>query len=91
VTLVIKELRGYQHQQKDERKRYFESIKKLLAQDKFSHIYIEEAALKHPVTQSILGRFPHAKTIEIGHYKDLFNRSNQNFQVQKSSQKLFWP
>ncbi len=62
--------------------------KSFLLQDKFSHIYIEEAALKHPVTQSILGRFPHAKTIEIGHYKDLFNRSNQNFQVQKSSQKL---
>lgn len=56
--------------------------------DRFSHIYIEEKAFKYAISQNILDRFGKAKKIEIGHYKDVFCRPNQGFQVQKSAQKL---
>lgn len=59
-----------------------------LLHDKFSHIYIEKQAKGLPVTKSILEKFPNAVKIEIEHYKDIFNRNNQDFQTQKSSQKL---
>ncbi|WP_218064915.1 SPL family radical SAM protein [Vulcanibacillus modesticaldus] len=54
----------------------------------FSHIYIEKEILDHHLTKRILNRFPKAKVIEIEHYKDVFNRSKQNFFLQKNSQKL---
>ncbi len=59
-----------------------------LLHDKFSHIYIEKQAKGHPVTKSILEKFPNAVNIETDHYKDIFNRNNQDFQTQKASQKL---
>jgi len=40
------------------------------------------------MTKQIINRFPQAQIIEISHYKDVFNRSRQNFFVQKQSQKL---
>jgi spore photoproduct lyase len=33
-------------------------------------------------------KFPNAVNIETDHYKDIFNRNNQDFQTQKASQKL---
>ena len=54
----------------------------------FSHIYIEEAATDYPQTQEVLRRFPTAQTITIKSYKDLFNRPQQEWQLQKQSQKL---
>ncbi|MCI9626931.1 MAG: radical SAM protein [Clostridia bacterium] len=54
----------------------------------FSHIYIEEKALYHPVTEQILQKFPQAKQIRIAHYKDVFCRSRQQFGLQKQSPKL---
>lgn len=54
----------------------------------FSHIYIEEKALNYPVTQAVLNRFNTAVKITVRHYKDVFNRSNQDFQLQKANRKL---
>lgn len=63
------------------------SERKLLA-DNYSHIYIEEEALKYPLTKDILSHFPNAKTIPITHYKDIFNRGKQDFLMQKNAQSL---
>jgi spore photoproduct lyase len=54
----------------------------------FSHIYIEKEAWKYPLTLTILQRFPHANRIEIDRYQDVFNRSKQNFFLQKHAPKL---
>ena len=55
---------------------------------KFSHIYIEETVLEHPVSSSIIRHFPDSNIITIRHYKDVFNRRKQNFHLQKRSPKL---
>lgn len=54
----------------------------------FSHIYVEHQAAGHPVTNKILKHFPGAKIIYIQHYKDVFNRSHQNFFLQKQAPAL---
>lgn len=54
----------------------------------FSHIYIEKDAIDYPVTKEILRRFKNSSIIYINHYKDVFNRSRQNFMLQKRSQNL---
>ena len=56
--------------------------------NKFSHIYVEQKALSHPVTGYILERFPRAVKVEIQHYKDVFNRPHQDYRRQKDSPKL---
>lgn len=63
------------------------SVNKYLA-DSFSHIYVEEKAYNYPLTQELLKRFSNSKVIKINHYKDLFNRSKQDFVLQKKSQSL---
>jgi spore photoproduct lyase len=40
------------------------------------------------MTQQIVARFKQAKVIEINHYKDVFSRSRQSFQLQKKAMKL---
>lgn len=54
----------------------------------FNHIYIEEDALDYPLTKGICERFTSSQRIIIPHYKDLFNRSNQDWREQKRDQKL---
>ena len=54
----------------------------------FSHIYVEKAVLKQERTQNILAKFPSATIIEIEHYKDVFCRSRQSFQLQHRTQNL---
>ena len=54
----------------------------------FSHIYVEKSIRYHARTQEILAKFPSAEIIEIGHYKDVFCRSRQNYQLQHCTQKL---
>lgn len=54
----------------------------------FSHIYVEKRVWKHLRTKKILDKYPKAKIIEIGHYKDVFCRSRQNYERQHCSQKL---
>ena len=57
-------------------------------QPNFSHIYLENGTVGYPLTQFALSKFPKAKVIKIEHYKDVFNRTGQDFQIQKSSMKL---
>jgi len=55
--------------------------------DTFSHIYAEEAALSYPIADKLIKRL-NAKPVHIKHYKDVFNRSGQDFRLQKNSPKL---
>lgn len=59
--------------------------KNSLSTKHFSHIYIEEAAYSYPLCTDIINKFPYAEVIRIAHYKDVFNRANQNFIRQKES------
>ncbi len=54
----------------------------------FSHIYIEEEARAHRLTQEICAHFPKAQKIEIASYRALFNQGKQEWRSQKQSQKL---
>lgn len=54
----------------------------------FSHIYVEKTVRNHARTQEILAKFPSAKVVEIGHYKDVFCRSRQDYRLQHCTQKL---
>jgi len=51
-------------------------------------MYIEEGAASYPMTELLTRRFPNARRILTRHYQDVFNRPNQNFQLQKGSMKL---
>lgn len=54
----------------------------------FSHIYVEKEIYNSPQVREILNHFKDAKIIKINHYKDVFNRSGQNFHIQKQARKL---
>lgn len=62
--------------------------KKAILQNKFSHIYVENEIKNLKKTKQIIEKFPDSKIIYIDNYKDVFNRTKQNFNVQKYSQKL---
>lgn len=53
----------------------------------FSHIYVEKDALNYKLTEEILLKF-NSKIIEIENYKEFFSKNNQNFPLQKLSQKI---
>lgn len=57
-------------------------------QSKFSHIYIEKQVEKLPLSKLILSKFNHSNIIKIDHYKDIFNRVRQDFQIQKQAMNL---
>tara|TARA_Y100000994_G_scaffold240665_1_gene235623 strand:+ start:130 stop:1146 length:1017 start_codon:yes stop_codon:yes gene_type:complete len=57
-------------------------------QSKFSHIYLEKQVEKLPLTKLIISKFSRANIIKIDHYKDIFNRVRQDFQVQKQAMNL---
>lgn len=50
-------------------------------------IYVEKEAFGYPLTQKIIDKF-NAHVIEIRHYKDIFNRYNQDFNAQKEANRL---
>ncbi|MCD8158338.1 MAG: radical SAM protein [Clostridiales bacterium] len=54
----------------------------------FSHIYVEERVWENKAALSILSRFKNSKVIKIKNYKDVFNRPNQSFSVQKKAPSL---
>ncbi len=54
----------------------------------FSHLYIEKAAEKYPLTETLLRRFPKAERVTINNYKNVFARPGQHFQNQKRGMKL---
>ncbi|MFT5376994.1 MAG: spore photoproduct lyase [Candidatus Latescibacterota bacterium] len=49
----------------------------------FDLIYVEEDILDHPRTRRICARFPKAQVVPCQHYGEIFNRSAQNFRLQK--------
>ena len=57
-------------------------------QSKFSHIYVEDQARDFALSKLVLKKFKNSEIIQIRHYKDIFNRTNQDFQVQKRAMKL---
>lgn len=54
----------------------------------FSHVYIEDAVIAHPATRKILSRLADPSIIRIRHYKDVFCRKNQAFDVQRNAPQL---
>ncbi len=54
----------------------------------FTHIYVEKEAVNSTQAQEIIKHFSKAKIILIDHYKDVFNRSGQNFYEQKKARNL---
>ncbi|EPR12705.1 SPL family radical SAM protein [Ruminiclostridium papyrosolvens] len=54
----------------------------------FNSIYIEEQAYNYPVVRMVLEKYPDIPVITIRNYKDVFNRGNQCFQLQKHRQSL---
>jgi spore photoproduct lyase len=49
---------------------------------------VEKSILEHPQTQRIMAKFERSHIIEIGHYKDIFNRQAQSFRAQSRSKNL---
>ena len=56
-------------------------------QSKFSHIYVEDQVKDLALSKLVL-KFKNSEIIQIRHYKDIFNRTNQAFQLQKRAMKL---
>lgn len=54
----------------------------------FTHIYVEKEVASNTQAEEIMKYFPNAKIILIDHYKDVFNRSGQNFHEQKKVRNL---
>lgn len=54
----------------------------------FNTIYIEEEAYKYPIATKLLEKYSDCTIVPIKHYKDVFNRSNQYFSIQKKHQAL---
>ncbi len=54
----------------------------------FNSIYIEEQAYNYPVVRMVLEKYPDIPVITIRNYKDVFNRGNQCFRLQKHQQSL---
>lgn len=64
------------------------TLRKTFYNSFFTHIYIEQEAYDYTVTRRILDRYPDAELIPVTHYKDVFNRSGQNYREQKRSPSL---
>ena len=56
--------------------------------DRFSHIYVEKSLLHSKDVLTIKTKFPKATIVEIEHYKDVFNRTSQEYREQKKSLSL---
>ncbi|MBR1444960.1 MAG: radical SAM protein [Firmicutes bacterium] len=54
----------------------------------FSHIYIEKGIADNRKCREITDKFPNARIIYIGHYKDVFCGGNRNFAKEKKSPSL---
>ncbi len=55
---------------------------------KFEHIYVEQSIRNTERVAEILFRFPDSTIIEIDSYRDVFDRSRQNYSLQHASQNL---
>lgn len=59
-----------------------------LLNHKFSHIYVEKNVKNDFITKKIISKFDNSKIIYIDDYKRIFSGFDQNFSIQKKSQKL---
>ncbi|AEY65922.1 radical SAM protein [Clostridium sp. BNL1100] len=59
-----------------------------LSKNLFNSIYVEEQAYNYPVVRMVLEKYTDIPVITIRNYKDVFNRGNQCFQLQKHRQSL---
>ena len=59
-----------------------------LLNHKFSHIYVEKSIKNDFITKKIISKFDDSKIIYIDDYKKIFSGFDQNFSIQKKSQKL---
>lgn len=64
------------------------NLKENIYNNHFSHIYVEKNAMKYKYTNELLNKFKNAKIILIDNYKAIFSANNQNFKLQKKSNKL---
>lgn len=64
------------------------SLRNNYAADLFSCLYIEEEVWEHPRTKAIVEQFPHAVKIPVSHYQDIFDRTHQDYRIQKDSRSL---
>lgn len=62
--------------------------KSSVPEHRFNVIYVEEAALGYELTRQVIARLPSCPVITIRHYKDVFNRTNQDPGWQKAHQSL---
>lgn len=53
----------------------------------FGHVYVEEG-VAHALADEVLKRLPGSRAVTIRHFKDVFNRSHQDFQAQKQDTAL---
>lgn len=53
----------------------------------FSYVYVEEG-LEHPLADEVLKHLPESHVVTVRHFKDVFNRGHQDFQVQKQDTAL---
>ncbi|MFW6368714.1 MAG: radical SAM protein, partial [Spirochaetota bacterium] len=53
-----------------------------------TRVYYERDALAWPDASTVLGRLSHLPAVEVDHYKDIFNRPGQHFQIQKHAPAL---
>lgn len=56
--------------------------------NRFSHIYVEKSAVNYDSAKRILKRLNESKIVYIDNYKEIFNRTRQNYIIQKKSQNL---
>lgn len=54
----------------------------------FNTIYVEKRAYGYDITRQLLNRFGSCPVVPVKHYKDVFNRPNQHFDVQKQHPSL---
>jgi spore photoproduct lyase len=54
----------------------------------FSRIYVEPRVADFPLGRRVLEKFSKADIVEIGHYKDVFNRPRQDWDVQRASRNI---
>lgn len=64
------------------------SLRNEFAADMFSCIYIEEEVWNHPRTKAVVDRFPQAVKIPVGHYQDIFDRTHQDYRIERDSRSL---
>lgn len=54
-----------------------------LTVEMFNSIYVEYWALEYPIARDVLARNTGCPVIPVRHYKDVFNRTNQDYALQK--------